>query len=315
MTSFTSARKAAGPPRRRNRGRARSAPYLFVAPFVALFLAFLVAPTLYAIVSSFFGMRRSGLGLDGEGPSLEFVGFDNFRAALGDSEFLAGFGRVFLFGIVQVPVMLGLALVFALLIDSALVRFKKSVQLVIFLPYAIPGVVAALLWGFLYQPGVSPVVGFLESVGVQADFLAPGTVLWSIANVTTWSYIGVNMVILFAALQAIPTDVYEAARLDGAGGLRIALGIKLPLILPTLLLTCLMSIIGTLQLFNEPEVLRSLTSNVSSDFTPNMAILEVTTMGNNRNLGAAMAIVLAVVSLVLSLAVSRFDRSKESPKR
>lgn len=286
------------------------APYAFVTPFVVLFVVFLLVPLVLAIVSSFFTVSRSGLGFGGDGRSLQFIGIDNYLRALADTGFTSGFGRVLLFGIVQVPIMLGLALLFALVIDSALVRFKRLFQLTVFLPYAVPSVVAALMWGFLYQPGVSPLVQGLRSIGVPADFLAPGTVLWSIANVTTWTYVGVNMVIMFAALQAIPGELDEAARIDGAGGLRIALGIKVPLILPTLVLTVLFSIIGTLQLFNEPEVLRSITANVSSDYTPNMAILNVTSTQNNPNLGAAMAVILGVVTFVLSLFVSIFDPNR-----
>lgn len=261
--------------------------------------------------SSLFGIQRSGLGFSGSGPEVSFVGFANYVTALRDQSFTAGFGRVLLFGLVQVPVMLGVALLLALVIDSALVRFKKLFQLVVFLPYAVPGVVAALLWGFLYQPGVSPIVQGLKSIGISANFLSPGSVLWSIANVTTWSYVGVNMVIMFAALQAIPEELYEAARIDGASGLRVARAIKVPLITPTILLTCLFSIIGTLQLFNEPEVLRSITSNVSSHFTPTMAILDVTTGQNNPNLGAAMAVVLGLVTFALSLVVSRLNRPRK----
>lgn len=309
MTS-SGLRAAGGIRPRAHRGRIRSAPYLFVAPFAVLFLVFLVTPLVIAIVSSFFSVQRSGLGFDTPGRSTVFVWFDNYVRAIQDSGFIEGFGRVILFGIVQVPVMLGLALLFALLIDSALVRYKRFFQLSIFLPYAVPSVVAALMWGFLYQPGVSPVVQGLHAVGIPADFLAPGTVLWSIANVTTWGYVGVNMVIMFAALQAIPEELYEAAKLDGASALRIALSIKVPLILPTLALTLLFSIIGTLQLFNEPQVLRTITSNVSSDYTPNMAILEVTSNQNNLNLGAAMAVLLGLVTFVLSLAVSRFDAKR-----
>ena len=296
------------------RGRTRLAPYIFVAPFVVLFLVFLVAPLIIAIISSFFSVQRSGLGFDTPGRSTVFVWFDNYIRAIGDTGFIESFGRVLLFGIVQVPVMLGLALLFALLIDSALVRFKRFFQLSIFLPYAVPSVVAALMWGFLYQPGVSPIVQGMQAIGIPADFLAPGTVLWSIANVTTWGYVGVNMVIMFAALQAVPEELYEAAKLDGASAFRIALAIKVPLILPTLALTLLFSIIGTLQLFNEPQVLRTITSNVSSDFTPNMAILEVTSNQNNLNLGAAMAVLLGLVTFLLSLVVSRFDSNRVRSK-
>lgn len=293
-------------PRRRRApggGGRRSAPYVFLAPFVVLFLVFLVAPILVALRTSFFAIERSGLGFGGLNTE-RFVGFDNYVRALDDSAFLASFGRVLLFGAVQVPVMLVFAIALALLFDSAAVRAKRIFQLGVFLPYAVPSVVAALLWGFLYQPRVSPIVEALQQVGIDPQFLAPGTVLWSIANTTIWSVTGVNMIIIFSSLQSVPREMYEAARMDGAGELRIALQVKLPAIAPTVLLTTLFSIIGTLQLFNEPMTIRSITSNVTGSYTPNMAIYQTTTLGGNLNLGSAMAILLGLLTFVLSVVVS-----------
>lgn len=294
-------------------GAQRVAPYVFVAPFVVLFLTFLVAPILVAVWNSLFTVTSSGLGFD-TAPTAVWAGFENYRRALTDSGFLTGFGRVLLFGIVQVPVMMVIAATLALLFDTALVKAKKFFQVAVFLPYAVPGVIAALLWGFLYQPSVSPLVGALESLGVSADFLAPGTVLWSIANISIWSYAGINMIILFSALQSIPRDMYEAARLDGAGELRIALSIKLPIIAPAVLLTTLSTVIGTLQLFNEPSVLRSVTSNISSDYTPNMAIFSMSTLGGNTHQASAMAVLLGVATLIASLVILRITSRRNGAR-
>ncbi|HEU5223352.1 MAG TPA: sugar ABC transporter permease [Candidatus Lumbricidophila sp.] len=288
----------------------RSAPYVLIAPFVVTFAVFTVTPIIVALVSSLFRVSRSGLGFD-DGPTVRFAGLENFAMALGDREFLGGFGRVFLFGIVQVPIMLGMSLVFALIIDSALVRWKSGVQVAMFLPFAVPGVVAALLWGFFYQPNVSPVVQLLSSIGIHADFLAPGTVLWSIANVTTWSYLGFNMIVLYSALQAIPRELIEAARIDGASGRRIGLSIKLPLIAPSLFVVLLFSIIGTVQLFSEPTVIQGITSNINSKYTPAMAIFATTAAGNDLNLGSAMAVIVGIVTTVLSVIASRVNRRVE----
>jgi multiple sugar transport system permease protein len=283
-------------------------PYLFVAPFVVLFLVFLVAPIGVAVANSLFSQQASGLGFGGV--ERVFVGLDNYARAFQDHEFVVGFGRVLLYGAVQIPVMMLVAAALALLFDTGLVRGSRFFQFAVFLPYAVPGVIAALLWGFLYQPSVSPIVSGLESVGIDADFLAPGTVLWSIANVATWSTVGINMIILFAALQGVPREMYEAARIDGAGELRIALSIKIPMIAPAVLLTTLSSIIGTLQLFNEPQVLKSITSNISSDYTPNMAVFAASTLDRNPNLASAMAVILGLATLVISVVVLRLTRRR-----
>ncbi len=292
--------------RRRFSGAGRPwVPYVFIAPFVALFLVFLVAPILVAVVNSLYSRQSSGLGFGGT--EVEFIGLDNFARAIGDADFLAGFGRVALYGIVQVPVMMALAAALALLFDTALVRGRKFFQFAVFLPYAVPGVIAALLWGFLYQPSVSPLLQALRGIGIHADLLAPGTVLWSVANVSLWSYTGINMIILFAALQTVPREIYEAAKLDGASEFRIAVGVKLPMIAPAILLTTLSSIIGTLQLFNEPQVLQTVTANIASDWTPNMAIYAASTLGKNPNLASAMAVLLGLATLIVSVLVLRLS--------
>lgn len=293
--------------RRRFSGSGRPwIPYAFVAPFVILFLVFLVAPIVVGVVNSLFSRQSSGLGFGGS--SIEFAGLDNFFRAFADRDFLLGFPKVLLYGAIQVPVMMVIAAALALLFDTALVKAKRFFQFAVFLPYAVPSVIAALLWGFLYQPSVSPILQFLSSLGIDANLLGPGTVWWSIGNINLWSLIGINMIILFAALQSVPREMYEAARIDGAGEIRTALQIKLPMIAPAVLLTTLSSVIGTLQLFNEPQVLQSITSNIPSDFTPNMAIYAASTLGKDPNLSSAMAVILGLATLIVSLILLAANR-------
>jgi multiple sugar transport system permease protein len=191
--------------------------------------------------------------------------------------------------------MLGLALLLALLLDSGLVRGRRFFRLAFFVPYAVPGVVAAIMWGFLYSPSLSP----LKPVTSAVDLLSADLVLWSIANVVTWVYVGYNMLIIYSALLAIPTEVYEAARLDGAGQFRIAWSIKIPLVMPAIVLTTVFSIIGTLQLLAEPQVFRSFSSAVSSTYTPNLTVYSTSSVPN-FHLAAAFSVVLALTTFVLS---------------
>jgi multiple sugar transport system permease protein len=251
-----------------------------------------------------FRSERSGLGLGAA--TVSFNGLGNYVDVFHDPNFFSGVGRVLLFGIVQVPVMLGLALLFALLLDSTVVRFKAFFRLAFFVPFAIPGIIAALLWGYLYDPSLSPIVKGIQSLGLPApDFLGPGSVLWSIANISTWAYAGYNMLIIFAALQAIPGEIYESARIDGCSGWRIAWYIKIPLVAPALVLTGIFSIIGTLQLFNEPQVLSAISNNISSSYTPNYYAYFTAFGNNNYYYAAAMAVVLALVTFVFSFGFLR----------
>ncbi|MEU9288542.1 sugar ABC transporter permease [Streptomyces sp. NPDC048275] len=279
----------------------------FLTPFFLPFLLFYVAPVGYALWQSFRVVRRTG-GQYGTSYTV-FGGFEQYAQVFQNTEFWNSIGRIGLFGIVQVPVMLFIALVMALLLDTPLLRLKAFFRVTAFMPYAVPGVIAAIMWSYLYSPQLSPVVELLKGMGWQPDFLGPGAVLWSAANVSTWLWTGYNMLIMYAALQAIPQELYEAAKIDGAGDWTIAWRIKVPIIAPSIVLTTVFSIIGTLQLYAEPAVLRQISSNISSTFTPNMLAYAVAS-GNNYQQAAAISVVIAVITFVLSFGFMRLTSKK-----
>jgi multiple sugar transport system permease protein len=283
--------------------------YFFVAPFMAIFIVFQLIPVGYAIWQSLQATTRSGLGIGAAGS--RFAGLENYAQALGDQEFSSGILRMLLFGVVQVPVMLFLAVVLALLFDSSYAMFKKFFQFAAFVPYAFPGIVASILWSFLYLPGISPVIAALQAINIKVDFLGPDTVLWSIANIVTWQWTGYNMLIIFSALQALPQDIFEAARIDGASGWAVNTKIKIPLVLPAIMLTAVFSIIETLQLFSEPTIVRTLTNNVTIKYTPNMAINSIAFGGNNLNYASAVAVTLAIITFILSFGFMKLTHRRE----
>jgi multiple sugar transport system permease protein len=266
----------------------------FILPFGLLFTAFYLVPIGYAIKQSLYKVERTGTF----GPAREvFGGLEQYQRVLENGPFWESIGRVLLFGIVQVPVMLGLALVLALLLDSGLVKGRRFFRLAFFVPYAVPGVIAAIMWGFLYSPNLSP----FTSVTSNVELLSADLVLWSMANVVTWVYVGYNMLIIYSALLAVPPEVYEAARIDGAGQFRTAWSIKIPLVMPAIVLTTVFSIIGTLQLLAEPAVFRTFSSAVSSTYTPNLTVYSTSSIPN-FNLAAAFSVVLALATCLLSFA-------------
>ncbi|MGW9429213.1 carbohydrate ABC transporter permease [Streptomyces decoyicus] len=294
-------------PRRASRAEARNARAAagFVLPFLALFGLCFIAPIGYALYQSLQKTQRTGpLGLGGREQEA-FAGLANYAHALADDRFLTGFGRVLLFGAVQIPLMIVLATALALLLESASARGVAFFRSAFFLPYGVPGVIASILWGFLYVPGISPLVKIADFAGWDVDFLSRGTVLWSIANIVTWQFTGYNMLVLIAQLKAVPGELYEAARIDGASAWQVARHIKLPLIRPALVLTTVFSIIGTLQLFAEPMVLRPLASSIDSGFTPNLHAYSEAFVGNNQHVAAAEAVLLALVACVLSFGFLR----------
>jgi multiple sugar transport system permease protein len=291
----------------------RQAATGFLLPFVLLYLFVFVLPIGYAVYQSLLKTERSGLGLGAAGKAeTVFGGLDNYRLALDKPEFIDGMVRVLLFAVAEVPLMIGSATVLALLLDSASARAVPLFRSSYFLPYGVPGVIASILWGFLYVPNVSPIVEVLGHVGLHLDPLGSGTAtFWSIANIVTWEFAGYNMLILVAQLKAIDGELYEAGRIDGANAWHEIRHIKLPLIRPAIVLTTVFTIIGTLQLFAEPFVLKGKSTSIDSSYTPNLAAYTQAFTNNNQHLAAAQAVILAVATSLLSFGFLRVVGRKD----
>ena len=281
------------------RTRTRFAVFGFLGPFLVLFIATIVLPLSYALFQSVTTTARSGAFGEGGGTTV-FVGVQNYATALSDPGFVSSLGRVVLFAAVQVPLMIVLATTLALMLDAASARGVKFFRSAYFLPYGVPGVIASLLWGFLYTPGISPVIDLGNVFGLQLDFLGAQTVLWSIANIVIWQYAGYNMLVIVAQLKSIDLDLFEAAAIDGAKAWQVITQIKLPLIAPAIVLTTVFTIIGTLQLFAEPLVIRPLSGAITSSYTPNMAAYNQAFSNNNYSLAAAESVLLALVACAFS---------------
>jgi multiple sugar transport system permease protein len=286
--------------------RQHRAAYLLVMPFFVIFIAMIIVPLGYAGYLSLFREQLVG--------GVSFAGFDNYLRAFRDTAFLTGVARMALFLVVQVPVMLVLSLFFALALDSGMVRLSNFVRLGIFIPYAVPAVVATLMWGYLYGPDFGPLAQLAELLGLpKPPFLAPGTVLFSIVNVVNWEFIGYNMIIIYAALRSIPPELYEAGRVDGASEPRIAWSIKIPAVRPALILTVIFSVIGSFQLFVEPNLLRTMAPNaINSSYTPNLYAYTLAFVNQEVNYAAAIAFLLGIVIMALSYAVQLWNQRKES---
>jgi len=307
------AAKTAGIPRARrasaSKRRQTAAAYLFVLPFFAVFATMLVIPLGYAGYLSVFKSQLIG--------GLSFIGLDNYIHAFTDPDFLGGIGRMLIFLLVQVPVMLGLALFLALGLDSGRAHGSKALRLLYFVPYAVPGVVATLMWGYLYGPDFGPISQVFRAVGLDApNLLNSQNILGSMMNIVTWEFVGYNMIILYAALRSIPAELYEAAAIDGASQYRIAWSIKIPAIRPAIILTVIFSIIGTFQLFNEPSLLDAIApSAITNGFTPNFYAYNLAFVNQDVNYAAAVAFLLGAIIAVVSYAVQLGTQRSERRQR
>ena len=217
-----------GRAKRRAGARHGAAGFLFTAPFMVLFLLVFIAPLVYALYLSLYREQLIG--------GNTFVGLDNYTDGLKDQAFIDGVQRVAIYMVIQVPIMLVLALIFALILDSGRVWLSRFLRVGIFVPYAVPVVIAALMWGYLYGKDFGPFADIADKLGMSApSFLGEKTMLFSLANVATWTYTGYNMIILYAALRSIPTELYEAAASAGGAEADTPLGraMRLPAAAPT----------------------------------------------------------------------------------
>lgn len=293
------------------RGRRTAAPYAFLTPAVILFVLTFLLPIGYAGWLSLRKVEVRGLGLGRGARSEVFAGLENYRRALTDGEFWSSGLRVLGYGALLVPTMIGLALLFALLLDRPRVAFQRFSRISIFLPYAVPAVIASLLWGFLYLPAMSPLNYLLGWLGLpEPNLLGSGTVFFAVVNIALWGGVGFNMIVLYTALRAVPSELYESARIDGCGEFQIAWRIKIPLLVPALVMTTVFSMIATLQVFSEPMTLRPLTNSIESTWTPLMKIYRDAFTADDRYLAAATSVVLAAITLVLSFGFLRLVQNR-----
>ena len=264
-----------------------------------LFFLFLILPIGYAIYQSFLGQQSSGLGL---GPLDHPIRGPAELLVCHHQPGVRGWHRTCRhLRPDQHPAYLGLALLFALILDASAIPCRGLFRVIYFLPYAIPGVVGGILWAFLYQPQLSPYSEMLSALSTgQVNLLSNNMVIWSLANIVVWEFAGYNMLILTASLNAIPAEQYEAARIDGCGRIREAIRIKIPQLRPALVMVGLFSIIGTLQLFNEPLVLSLVTKSVTTTYTPNFMSYTEAFSNDDYYFAAAISVLLAVITAALS---------------
>lgn len=287
------------------------AAYVFVAPAVAFFLLFLLIPTIYAVWLSARHSRVTGSGLTPGSRRESFAGLGNYSTALRDPEFVHSMLRMALYGLIVVPIMLGLALIFALLLDSSVARLRRFARISIFMPYAVPGVIASLLWGFLYLPHVSPFRYAAEHLGLPVpNFFTPTTIFGSVANIAIWGGTGFNMIVLYTALRTISPELYDSARVDGCSEFQVATRIKIPMLAPALVLTTVFSLIATLQVFNEPTTMKPLTNVISSSWMPLMKVYRDGFINGNLYSAAATSVIIAAITLIVSFGLLRLVQNR-----
>jgi ABC-type sugar transport system permease subunit len=279
--------------------------YVFIAPWIIGFLAFTLFPMIATLAFTF-----TNINLAQEEP-LAFVGLRNYQTLLGDKQAWDALGVTIKFALLALPVAVGLPFLVALLLHSRHLRLAGAFRVLFFLPYVVPFVAGVLIWQGMLSAESGWVDGFLRFLGMEhppdwlqdPTWIYPGLVIMGI-----WG-IGAGVIVYLAGLKGIPTDLYEAARIDGAGAWASLRHITIPLISPVIFYTLVLGIVEVLQYFLVPLVLKNGTGEPGgTTLFFNLYLYKNFFTFQNMSYGATLAWVLFAITLVVTLILFRTSR-------
>jgi multiple sugar transport system permease protein len=278
----------------------------FLAPFGILYLAFVIGPALYGLLMSFFNTSLVRPGLS------SFAGLSNYAEALQSSDFWHSLWHTLWFTILTTPPLIVLAFVLALLADRS-TRGRWFFRLAFFAPYILPSAVVAMIWIWLYTPGLGLIEAGLDKFGLGTpNWLGdPNWAMVSLAMTTVWWTVGFNFVLYLAGLQDIPRELYEAASVDGASPWQQIKSITVPLLGRTTTLVAVLQIIASLKVFDQMYIMTSGGPN----FSTRSSLQYIYDMGfTNFRIGYAAAIstLFFIVVLIVSAIWFAIVRRQES---
>ena len=286
----------------------RLTPYLFLLPAVAVMAVALLYPIGYMVYASFLDWNPSQrIG------EAEWVGLRNYANLMGDAAFRESFGVTIVFAALVVGIEMVLGVGLALLLDRQL-RGMTVLRTVFILPMMIAPIVVGLMWRYMYHPTVGSFNRLLADLGLPpAPWLSDGS--WAFASVVVadvWQWTPFIFILALAALQSLPRSAMEAARIDGASGWQLIWHIKLPLMLPVLVVTALLRLIDA---FKVLEVILVMTNGGPGLSTEILALRISRTASEFRQLGYAAAMSNLLLILLLGLTLLMFGYTKLSDAR
>ena len=276
----------------------------FLLPAIVIYSLFL----LYPVVRDVYLSMTDSLG----GPVSNFVGTDNYRAMADDPDVRAALWHSVLYAVVVVVVQNGLGLLFANMLFRR-PRIRKALSVVLLTPTLISPVMAAFIWSYLFAPsgGINGLLGMLGLGGLRHVWLGDtSTALYSVATVNIWMFTGYSCMIFLASYMNMPTDVLDAAAVDGAGGWRRFRSIEWPLLAPALTVNVMLSLIGSLKVFEFPLVLTNGGPAGATDTLTQLVYRNVFG-GGKFAYGVAVSVLLLVTVVVLTSATSSLLRLRE----
>lgn len=281
------------------RARARRAPWravgaghAFVAGYVILLVAFGVVPVGYAIYFAFTNANNY------------FAGFSNFVQSASDFRYVPAFEHIGVYLVIWLVALVILVTGLALVLHQLPTRSLGGlVRFLYYIPGALAGAASVLVWLFMLDPTVSPASSFLRLLGYSTfgNVIAPGHLSILFAMIAFWTGAGGWIVVMYGALNNIPHDVMEAARIDGAGSWRIARYIQIPMLRKWIVYMAILAFATGAQLFVEPQLVSEASLGVAGrDYSPNQLAYDFAFQNNNVNGAAAISVELLVLCLVVA---------------
>lgn len=269
-------------------------PYLFVAPFFALFAIFMLYPIAFSFWLSF--NEWSGLG------DMDFAGTANYRRMAGDDVFWSSVRNVPLMFFLYVPLMTFLAIIYAVLLSQGYVRLRGMWRTIIFLPFVTNMVAVGFTFQLMFDRRSGIINTALGTIGIgPVPWLdTPQGARFALAALMIWAWVGYNTVIMLAGVQSISPDIYEAAKIDGAGPVQTLFRITIPLLKPVIIFSVTLSVIGTFNMFTEPFILTG-GGPMRATEMPVMRIFSETFQNIRFGYGAALSYVFLAMIIIVTL--------------
>jgi raffinose/stachyose/melibiose transport system permease protein len=288
-------------PARQDKFRKTLTIVAFVLPALLVYVGFVLYPIVQAAFYSLYEWK-------GLGPLQNFIGIENYRRVLGDSVFQMAIRHNLIIVVLSLCIQLPFALAVALLIRGN-VPGRALFRTIFFLPYVLSEVITAIVWVFIFRPDtglINVILGAIVPGFETRGFLGnPETVLFAVFIVITWKYFGFHMILYLAGLQSIPSELEDAARVDGATPLRVLRDITLPLLSPTIRVSIFFAVLGSLQFF---DLIWVMTKGGPTNGSNTMATY-MYTFGFQRfqlGYGAAVTLVIFLICFGFSLAYQQF---------
>ena len=275
---------------------------LFLLPYMIIFIIFRLGPSIAGLFIGFMDWNLAGIP--------EFAGLDNFKRLFTDEYFMIALWNTFKFFLLTLPPLIILSLLLAILLNQKM-RFKSVGRVVSIIPYVLIPAVVGIMWSWMYDNNFGILNYYLKKLGSQGvPWLTDENIaIISISIVVIWTYLGYNMVLFLAGLQGIPSDYYEAARMDGATAWQRFRYITFPMLAPAFNINLLLSLIGGLKVFSEPY---ALTNGGPGNASQVIALEVFSKFGRGQwGLGTALNVTLAVFVSVIAVPVLYKMRKRE----